>query len=224
MYWVSELYVDTFKAWERAAGGREVRGDMPEDALAMLERSMGDALHRYYGVELKPFHFRLIGYSPEDFLRGLESLGFTHYIVLDRRNRLRKLVSSLIAHERRDRYHLPRTASAQLQRVRVNTRMIDIDYESKPLLRFLEDYDTQLDQLSALLAPKSPLRLTYEDDCRDDPGVGYRKVCEYIGMRPRRLAPSTSPTNPFPLREMVENFAELEAVLRGTAYAWMLDD
>lgn len=225
MVWASEFYVHrVFMDWKRNNDGQEIKGEMPGDAIELLKDSMKDALHRSYGFEIKPFHFQLIGYSMETFVASLEELGFTHYIILDRKNRLRKIVSSAIAHADKIKYHQGAQAKAKLKQIHLNVEKIEIDYDSKPLLDFLSDYDRQFTSLARLLQPKNYLGLTYEDDVQDDPRLGYRRICEYTGMRSKDISVQLSRTNPFPLKDMIENFEEVESLLQGTAYEWMLYD
>jgi len=224
IYWASEFYSGVFKKWEHSSNGEEVAGKMPADAIDLLKGNMRKAMHRYYGFEMKPFHHQLIGYSEEAFLKSLDGLGFTYYIHLDRKNRLRKIVSSLIAHEDKMRYHQEGKAKAKLKQVYVNVDLIAIDFDSKPLLTFLEDYDNQVLSVAKMLEPKNCLTLTYEDDIQEDPRVGYRKICGHIGIKAKDVVVKLSRTNPFPVRNMIVNIEEVEEVLSGTNYEWMQNE
>ena len=224
IFWASEFYSSVFKEWEQSNDGLEVVGEMPADAIDLLKRNMRKALHRYYGFEMKPFHHQLIKYTPESFLENLDKLGFTYYIHLDRKNRLRKIVSSLIAHGDKMSYHQEGKAKAKLKQVHINVDKVDIDFDSKSLLSYLADYDRQVVSVGQMLETKNCLNLTYEDDIQEDPRVGSRKICNFIGVKPKEVTVSLSRTNPFPVRNMIENIGEVEDALRGTEYEWMLND
>ena len=157
-------------------------------------------------------------------MEHLEKLGFSHYILLDRRNRLRKIVSSVIAHNNRMRYHVSSETRTKLKQVFIDINNVSIDFDSKPLLSFLSDYDSQVSSITDMLKEKNFLSLTYEDDIQDDPKVGYRQICDFIGLTPKDVKIELSRTNPFPVREMIENFEEVESLLKGTEYEWMLYD
>ena len=221
--WAGELYSPIFLRWQRRNGGVETVGEMPADGIDILRRNMRLALHRFYGFEVKPFHFRLIGYSPESFVHHLEALGFSHFILLDRKNRLRKIVSSVIAHQEGAKYHIRRSAKARKTGAYLNVEEVRIDFEAKPLLQYLVDYDHQVETLNTLLQGKKLLKLTYEEDVREDPRKAYSRICEFLDLQPTNASVALSRTNPFPVREMIENVEEVEAVLRGTSYEWMLN-
>jgi LPS sulfotransferase NodH len=196
---------------------------MPEDAIDILRKSSRQAIYHSYGFEMKPYHFRLIGYAQEDFLQHLEVMGFTHYVILDRKNRLRKIISSIIAHQKGS-YHNYGETRARLKSVYVNLDKVEIDFDSKPLLDYLRDYDNQFSILESSLKNKRLLKLTYEDDIQDDPEKAYSRICEFLDIERKPVSVNLSKTNPFPLRDMIDNLGELENVLSGTPYEWMLND
>lgn len=224
IHWASELYIPFFMEWQRKNAGIETVGEMPQDAVDFLRRNMQLALHRFYGFEIKPFHFRLIGFSPESFLHHVDSLGFTHFILLDRKNRLRKIISSIIAHQNEAEYHIETKTKARLTRVHINIHDVRIDFDAKPLVDYLSDYDRQIHTLEALLEGRRSLRLTYEQDVQADPRRAYSRICEFLGLQPKNVSVRLSRTNPFPVRDMVENIEEMREALCGTPYEWMLDD
>jgi hypothetical protein len=64
--------------------------------------------------------------------------------------------------------------------------------------------------------------LTYEKDIQNDPVKAYQQVCDFLGIKSRNVTVELSRTNPFVANEMIENFDEVESVLNGTNYEWML--
>jgi hypothetical protein len=223
MFWAGEIYSPIFRQWRHKHGGVETVGEMPEDAMVTLQKSMRSALHHFYGFEIKPFHFRLIGYRPSAFLRHLDALGYTHFILLDRKNRLRIIVSSIVAHQD-GRYHIGHGTVPKLKRVHVDVEDVRNDFDAKPLVRYLSEYDAQIHELEALLEGRRLLRLAYEEDIQADPQQAYHRSCEFLGIRPADASVRLARINPFPLREMIENFEEVKAALLRTPYEWMLDE
>ncbi|MCP4310818.1 MAG: hypothetical protein GY790_06110 [Bacteroidetes bacterium] len=224
IFWASEFYVQYFLEWEAQNGGREVKGTMPGDAIDLVKESMREAFHKWYGIEIKPFHLRLINYSAEQYFNQLEELGFDHFVILDRHNRLRKMVSSIVAHSKKDQYHVEGKSKADLNKVIIDIEKVEIDYESKPLLEYLQDYDRQFDQVNELLQGRKLLNLNFEEHIQEDPRVAYHQMCEFLGLKPKNVSVKLSRTNPFPLAEMIENIDEVKSVLEGTSYEWMLNE
>ena len=224
IFWANELYLPIFREWQASAGGLEVAGEMPEDAMTYLKNQLPSDPDHCFGFEMKPFHFRLIGYSQEDFLRSVGALGFNRFILLDRRNRLRKVISSVIAHEDPASYHIKSTDRAQLRRVWINPANVRIDFDAKPLVTYLSEYDRQVRRLEKCLRGRQLLRLTYEDDVQTDPRRAYKHICTFLGLTPTEPFVNLARTNPFSMSEMVENYDEVKMSLSGTRYEWMLYD
>jgi hypothetical protein len=66
------------------------------------------------------------------------------------------------------------------------------------------------------------LSLTYEDDLAANPDEAYRRVCDFAGLGHYEATVRLGRTNPFELRDILTNFADVERVLRGTSFEWML--
>jgi hypothetical protein len=222
IFWASEFYVRYFREWEKANGGQEVIGQMPGDAIQLLQDHMKLALHRYFGFEIKPFHFKLIGYDMDSFIQHLDKMGYTHFILLDRENRLRKIISSVIAHQDRKKYHQNEKVKAKKKQVYIDVDRVAIDYQVKPLISFLSDYEEEIAALKIIFKSRKHLSLTYEKDIQNDPVKAYQQVCDFLGIKSRNVTVELSRTNPFVANEMIENFDEVESVLKGTNYEWML--
>jgi LPS sulfotransferase NodH len=220
IFWDGEPYERLFK--QREEGGRGA-GAPPADSdpFALLRNRMGATRKEFYGFSVKFFHLRLLGLGLPVFVQRLGELGYTHYVVLERRNYLRKIVSSLVAH-RRSQFHRRPWEEAVLTPVEVDVERVRIDRDCRPLLTYLREYREGFEELDSLLEGRNVLRLVYEDDLADDPLVGYRRVCEVLGVPEGRARVRYGKTNPFPLSELVSNFDAVEGALRETPFAWML--
>lgn len=223
IYWGKEIYEPLFQKLRQAGLNPSELGKDPKYPLKILRDQMLAAGRRIYGVEVKPFHLTLIGYSPESFMQQLHALGFTHYIILDRRNRLRKILSSLKA-QTSGKYHLRSGQQAEMERIRIATESVTIDYASKPLLELLTGYDEQMATLRKLLERERKLDLFYEDHVENDPKIAYQTICGFLGVNPENPVVKLDKTNPFSPSEVIENFDEVAAALKGTSYEWMLVD
>lgn len=167
----------------------------------------------FYGFEFKPYlHAGRIDVPFSEFLQQISSLGNNRYIRLTRQNSLRHFVSIAVGKKTRQ-WHISREERPELTRVR-----LDIE----ELLEHLRSMDEEVEELEDFLEGRPVLRLNYEDHIRSDPRIAYRRVCEFLGVRPAAVTIQHRRTNPFPLAEIVENFEEVEHTLSGTPYEWML--
>ena len=95
--------------------------------------------------------------------------------------------------------------------------------QPKPLVERIRDIERTMQEVETLLAGKNVLNLTYEDDIEQDPQSAYRSICEFVNMEATKASVILSKTNPFPLKDIIENFAEVKATLHNTPYEWMPD-
>jgi hypothetical protein len=220
LHWDGEVYEAKFKAAERELS--DVKPAYRFDPVKLLEERLYASKALHYGFEVKFFHLQILDITLRTYISGLKNLGFI-FICLRRRNYLRKVVSSLIGH-RYGKFHMRSGEIAQLKQIYVDVARIEIDRTSKPLMDFLKGFQYQWHSLSMMLDGERVLNLTYEDDVRDGPEAAYGRVCQFIGIDQIPVQIELAKTNPFPLRCLIVNFHEVEALLRGTAFEWMVYD
>lgn len=222
IFWDGEIYNRRLRLWETDQNQiRRRTGSV--DAIRFLRQRMRYAGTRFYLFEVKFFHLDLLDVDLSDYVERLKSLGVDYFIILDRRNHLRKIVSSLIARETQS-YHRSHGENAALKRVYVDTKKLRVDWDEKSLVSYLTDYGAHLHELEGLLHGERILSLTYEDDVYDDPLVAYGKVINFLGARWEEVSVEYGRTNPFRLEQMILNFDEVKQVLSGTEFEWMLHD
>jgi len=221
VFWDGEIYERMFRDWERA-GFKIGDENMPDDPVAYLRRRMKRSGRRWYGYEVKFYHVRNTHFTLDDYVRRLIELGFAHFVILERKNYLRKLVSNY-AWLQTEQTHHAQGAAAKLTKVHIDVERIPMHLTYKPLMTMMQDYRDNFAKLRELLADQQVVDLSYEDDISEDPRVGYRRVCELMGIEPQDVEVRLGKTNPFPLREMIENYEEVAGVLRGTEFEWMLE-
>lgn len=183
--------------------------------LLYLRQRIARSEHSIYGFETKVrLHlWRQLDISLEEYLRGLQSLGFSRYIVLDRKNGLRRIASSLIS---------VKTKKWAVSK-REKPRLVQIELEPGDLISRLEELQRISAELEEVLSDRAFLWLTYEDHIAPDPRIGYQKVCDFLGLLPEEATVNLKKLNPFPLSEMIENYDEICCGLSGTDYEWMLE-
>lgn len=216
IYWGGEIAKET------------LRENLPEkdERIASFTKNLDLELsaskkHHAYGFEIKPFHLRYLGVTPIEFRQMMRSRGFDTFIILERKNLLRKVLSSMIA-SKYDVWHQPKTVESVAKVVEVDPFSINIDGQSKSLLEFFRDYEEDLRQIRLALKDDSPLELSYENDVSPSPVAAAQMCFAHVGASSERPAVRYGRTNPQKISEIVTNFDELEDVLSGTEYEWML--
>lgn len=195
----------------------------PATALGLIEARLRAAGDRRFGLETKFYHLRRAGLGLEAFLERLDGLGFDRFLVVRRRNLLRKVVSSQVARASR-RWHLPAGQRAVLQTVRIDPERVPIEGGHRPLLDIIERYLEDFRRLDGALGNRQRLDLVFEDDIRPDPGSACRRALDFLGLPPHPTEVRLAPTTPWPLGQIVENLDEVRACLAGSPHAWMAED
>ncbi len=195
----------------------------PHDPLGYVRSRLCEAGPRaWYCCEVKFYHVVRNGLTVPGFVNDLEGMGFDRFVVLERRNTLRKIVSSAIGHLD-NRFHAAANSQASATRIELDVDRIEIDSDSKPLIAYLEDYADRMDELRVTLADKRALWLSYEGDLQHDPSQGYRRVCDFLGLEGESPSVRTRRTNPQPLSEIVTNWEDVRRTLTGTRFESMLE-
>jgi len=173
-----------------------------------------------YGFETKiDQHVSMLRPTLHEFIEGLRNMGIEHFIVLTRRNILRRHVSSLIGRKTQvwHRWEEP----AQLRRVKVDVD--DADRHHHSLFESIAYWKEQVERCVRILPEEKTLQLAYEDDIISDPRVAYQKVCDFLEIAPESVTIDLKKSNPFPLSDIVVNYGEVRDALAGTRFEWMLN-
>ncbi|MEO7385633.1 MAG: hypothetical protein ABIX37_01725 [Gammaproteobacteria bacterium] len=182
------------------------------------------------GIEAKFYHLHDHGVALGEFLEELrgeiavdgQRTGRCRFVVLRRKNYLRKIVSSLVARQR-GQWFARSDAPLPPLRLAINPERVCIDGDAQPLLDYLRDWDAQFDQLDAALAGEDVLQLTYEDDIEQDPLVAYGKVCRHLGLAPGVPEIRYNRTTPQALADIVTTLDAIRKALEGSGYEWMTE-
>lgn len=218
VHWLGEIY-----EWPEFRNAPAAPGPGSE-LLRRLRTRLPGIEKPVAGIEAKFYHLHDHGVALHEFLDELrrESGGPCRFIVLRRRNYLRKIVSSLAARQRSQWFARPGSPVAPVQ-VEIQPERVCIDGDAQPLLDYLRDWDAQFDQLDAELAGEESLSLTYEDDIEQDPLVAYGKVCDYLGLPVAAPEVRYTRTTPGPLEDIVTTLDAVRKSLAGSRYEWMAE-
>ena len=181
-----------------------------------------DAGHKYYGFEVKFFHMHVFGAEIETYVDNLANNGIENLIVLKRENYLKKVVSSIISHKTKMFSIFLKMIKTSINTIHVDINNVGIDLEHKPLLEFLNSYDESFGRLENALSNHNCLWLTYEEHVQANPMIGYKAICEYLGLEYLKSEIKLSRTNPYSLQDMITNYDEVANLLNNTKYEWML--
>lgn len=223
VFWDGEIYQKHLNAHGFALGNSVgLNADaLPDLDLAAMLRRSGPLI---YGFEVKPFHLDLFEISHGDFARSLAPAGVSHVVVLERRNHLAKIVSSVRA-QGDGIYHLPADGRAAVQRAPAELGSgISIDYTTGSLLEYLNRYASSFASIrSALSETDLPLlELTYEDHVEADPGIAYSKLCRHLNIPQRKPSVMLKRPTADSLASAIEDEDRVRQQLRGTEFEWML--
>lgn len=228
IFWDGEVY-HPYVDW----GGQKAirKGQDPSiDPVKLLQAQKIKARRRYYGFEVKFYHLDRTNISLSDYVQQISELGVSHFIVLERKNYLRKIVSSYVAFDKKknnlrtidESDHHSADAKAKLYQINLNVNNVIIDGSNKSLLEHLEYYQNNFQKLDTELADKKVLRLAYEEHIAEGPTKGYHQVCDFLGISRHPVTVQYGKTNPFKLSEIIENFSAVEKTLNNTKFEWML--
>ena len=169
-------------------------------------------------LDMKHFPAGIPGYT-----RFLRELGVKQAIVLERRNLLRRFVSTRIAVARGAYQAKDGGSPTDLPSVVLDPDSIGL---GKPheMIELFEKVTQQYDELRSVLQDHGieTLSVTYEDDIESDPLVAAQKCYDFMKLRPFSPTITHHRINTEPLRGKVSNFAQIEDRLRNTHYEWML--
>lgn len=214
--WRGEIY-------ERYAEAGIARHNFADD----LKYTQIESGRKLPGFELKGLpsqHLPTLGVSLEQFVATVRDLGFSHCVFLDRRNTLRKLISVQIVDQGlRSSFHDKGKESALVGRLRINVQNVRIQGMHAALLDMLRHIDEETDRAREVVGRYYDfLPLCYEDHIESDPLVAYGAIVRHLGLREHPASVTLKRINVKALEDLVENYREVQDVLAGTKYEWML--
>lgn len=237
----STVLAKTLEQNSNIAWGHEILQNIPfnkhllhksENKVSEIEGFIQARMYRsksaYYGFDTKAMpeldlNQRCAGIELNELVQILTQNNFSHYLILKRNNYLRRTISVLVGMKRKKWHSESRTLLPTKVYIDLKNLHIIGTYH-KPLLEHFGDIDMYYSNLYSLLREKNTLILSYEDDIQRDPAVAYKKVCSFIGCEPQKPDIQLKPTNPFSLKDLIENYDEVLNCLKDTKYYWMLEE
>jgi len=218
--WDDETFNDSYKDLLT-----DLKMDGPQHVRDVLSRKMKDSQTKFFGFETKYLAYQHL--SPErlemsvpDYMGLLKDLGFQRFILLHRKNLLRRLISGLNA-KQTNVWHI---TEEQKERPRLELNVQSVDPQGHSLLEHFDHVATRMDELKRLCAGQPFLEVYYEDDIENDPYDAYNKVVDFLSLPRDRPPIKLKRTNPFQVSEVLSNFQEVVSILKGTDHEWMLEN
>jgi len=167
----------------------------------------------------------VLGLNITEFVDVVRHCGYRKFIILNRKNYLRKIVSREMAIQRKGKWHFKVNEEPPLVTIRLDVENLRIGAKTAPKTAHIVDIfkymDEQYQCLRMALAGEDVLELTYEEDIFNDPVSAYTKVCNWLNVESLVSQIGFRRSNVMKLDEVVENWSEVLEALRGTQYAWM---
>ena len=182
------------------------------DAFGHVDLCRFKSYRKLYGFELKPGHLVDLGVDFKHYVAHLRSIGFEHFITVERRNILRRLISAKIVWL---------TGKAHLK-TREKQNLVTVEFDPGKILDLIRHDLNEVALIKETVADDHHMDLVYEDHIEQDPAHAYRQVCDFLGIGNMDAEIRLKKRNPYPVSEMLENFDEIREVLEPTEYAWML--
>lgn len=212
-------------------------GDNPRPPISrVFEETRRNCAKEFQLIEVKHLGDQNLSLYPglvlKDWIATAFEHGFSSHLMTYRKNGLRRIVSHVVA-QKTGRYVLkddcPPAEARRLEKIVLNPGGIAEGYGVKSLLEWLDEYTVSHRRVKAVLTSwcvdrglPPPCVLIYEEDIEPDPLWGYRKVCDYLRLPPERPVLSHRKIIDSRLEDILLNYEEVAAVLRGTEHAWML--
>jgi hypothetical protein len=181
---------------------------------------------RVLGLEVKRGQMINLGMEEKKLINFLEKLGYKKYIILKRKNYLRKKISEIVS-ERIEKMNTKKDVKTPKVRVPIKMGKWDVPKKTEKI-ETIVDHFKMLDRfyvnLENILEKKEVIRIEYERDIKSNPKIASRKMLNMIGLKEHESKVETKKMNKKPLKDSISNFEEVKRSLSGTKYEWMIHE
>ena len=202
------------------------RGEVLRSSPPHAEHVKGDPVESVRRVYMPyPRHIQAVGFKLMYGHHGddwpawkllREHLPTLKIIHLTRENRLRVWVSYLISKATQKWVNSSRDIREPSKPNRVHVNLSDWKTQ-------MESYDTLRRDAISFFEGHDMLRVTYADLINDWKETTHR-IQTFLDVTPQPLNRTTKKQNPHALSDLITNYDEVAATLRGTEYEWMLEE
>jgi len=155
----------------------------------------------------------------EEILTHIEAAGFSSFVHLRRRNSLRLWIS-IVRGWLGERHVIFNRGHLSLEQLKFASRVDPVQ-----CIAFIEQLEYATNEIERRLLSRRHIDLVYEDHLAEDPcrALVQLKKIENFDI-PSNLEITYNVTNPWQMRECIENFDQIKEALGTTKYAWMLEE
>lgn len=155
-----------------------------------------------------------------EYCQFLKSIGYKKFIVIDRSNHLRRAISMQRGRISNEWHTKKRVDSLDKIRIDPNKFLVG-ENKTSSLVDYFDSIENQYQQLKKALENEDALFLNYEKDIEENPKAAYQMVCDFLGVKMEEATINYKKTNPFHVKNLIENFEEIKHALKGSKYEWM---
>lgn len=194
---------------QRKCGFAELYGSFNlDDGVDEISRRLDRrAAGRIFGTEIQDYHVEIMETDVESFLGRLKDLGFDRFIFLER-NYLRKIVSHIIATQRRA-FHINAGENVSHHKIHIDPDCVYVGHRQTTLLKVFCQYRQFFQRAQDAVAGSESLHLRYEDDLQTDPGIAVGRVCQFLGVTAHKPVIKFGKTTDMPLKDLIDNFDQI---------------
>ena len=164
-----------------------------------------------------------LGMSKKELIESLKQLKNTRFILLERKNYLKRALSAEVARNKKQ-WHAKKTDTYIKEKVNIKTNKFQTGHDFHSLIELFDSMSESYSEIKHQLQNENFLELTYEDDILENPINAYKKVCKFLDIPQQNVGVKLKKTNPYPLKDLIKNYDEVHEYLKPTKYGWMLDD
>lgn len=186
-----------------------------EEPLRMIRLRNNIHSCRVFGIEIKMKHLEDVNMEMEELSKSLHRMEYTEYIMLKRKNYLKREVSRIVGNK----------MSKWNYKKDVNTPSVKVPIvgsSGKTIQERFRDIDTFYKKVGNFFGKSSLLKISYQDDIKEDPKKALEKIYRKMDIKRVNTEVNTKKMNKKPLKERILNFEEVRDALGGTRYEWMI--
>ena len=185
-----------------------------ERPYRMIKLRTNIHVFKVFGLEITKKHFNDVEMTKKELVRLLRSIKYDKFILLKRKNYLSRRVSAKVG-KIIGKWNTQK--NLEPPKVHIATK-----YKGgRTIINDFKDDDKFFESLESIFE-EDILKMSYEEDIRDNPKKAFKKIVKYIDLDRVDVKVETKKINNRPISDRISNFEQVCECLRGTKYEWMV--